>query len=120
MNPLPSPPSKTLLWQSLGLGLLALLLFCAGVYQQPIIGFDSRFVLFAKEMLRHGPGFFPTTYGQPYADYSSASTLLIWLFSLPSGQVSSLSAWLPTAIASALIVSLIYRLLAPPNATVRG
>ncbi|WP_421546799.1 ArnT family glycosyltransferase [Pseudomonas sp. QD4] len=117
MNPLPSPPSKTLLWQSLGLGLLALLLFCAGVYQQPIIGFDSRFVLFAKEMLRHGPGFFPTTYGQPYADYSSASTLLIWLFSLPSGQVSSLSAWLPTAIASALIVSLIYRLLAPYSRT---
>lgn len=68
---------------SLGLGLLALLLFCAGAGQVTVIGFDSRFVLFAKEMLRHGPGFFPTTYGQPYADYSSASTLLIDLFAWP-------------------------------------
>ncbi|QTT89002.1 ArnT family glycosyltransferase [Pseudomonas chlororaphis] len=106
-------PAQTLHWQALGLGLLALLLFCAGVYQQTVTGFDSRFVLFAKEMLRHGPGFFPTTYGQPYADYSSASTLLIYLFSLPFGRVVSLSAWLPTALASATIVGLIYRLVAP-------
>ena len=111
MNTSHSSPSNTLLWQSLGLGLLALLLFCVGADHQSAIGFDSRFVLFAKEMLRHGPGFFPTTYGQPYADYSSASTLLVWLFSLPGGQVTSLTAWLPTAIASALIVSLILSLI---------
>jgi len=117
MNNSHSSPSNTLLWQSLGLGLLALLLFCTGADYPSAIGFDSRFVLFAKEMLRHGPGFFPTTYGQPYADYSSASTLLVWLFSLPSGQVSSFTAWLPTAIASAVIVSLIYRLLAPYSRT---
>ena len=48
--------------QSLLLGLLALLLFIAGNWHQAIIGFDSRFVLFAQEMLRHGPSFFPTTY----------------------------------------------------------
>ena len=99
--------------QSLLLGLLALLLFIAGNWHQAIIGFDSRFVLFAQEMLRHGPSFFPTTYGQPYADYLATSTLLTWLFSLPLGQVTSLTAWLPTAIASALIVILVYRLTAP-------
>lgn len=99
--------------QSLMLGLLALLLFIAGNWHQAIIGFDSRFVLFAQEMLRHGPSFFPTTYGQPYADYLATSTLLTWLFSLPLGQVTSLTAWLPTAIASALIVILVYRLTAP-------
>jgi 4-amino-4-deoxy-L-arabinose transferase-like glycosyltransferase len=99
--------------QSLLLGLLALLLFIAGNWHQAIIGFDSRFVLFAQEMLRHGPSFFPTTYGQPYADYLATSTLLTWLFSLPLGQVTSLTAWLPTAIASALIVVLVYRLTAP-------
>ncbi|CAI8964306.1 ArnT family glycosyltransferase [Pseudomonas sp. IT-P4] len=99
--------------QSLALGLLALLLFCAGIYQQAVIGFDSRFVLFAQEMLRNGPSFFPTTYGQPYADYSGLSTVFIWLLSLPFGQVSSLTAWLPSAIAAAVIVSLMYRLLAP-------
>ena len=99
--------------QSLALGLLALLLFCAGMYQQAAIGFDSRFVLFAQEMLRNGPSFFPTTYGQPYADYSGLSTLFIWLLSLPFGQVTSLTAWLPSAIAAAVIVTLMYRLLAP-------
>lgn len=103
----------TLRQQSLGLGILALLLFIAGDYQQAAIGFDSRFVLFAEEMLRHGPGFFPTTYGQPYADYSATSTFFIYLLSLPFGRVVSLTAWLPTAIASAVMVSLIYRLIAP-------
>ncbi|CAI8849108.1 Glycosyltransferase [Pseudomonas sp. IT-P253] len=99
--------------QSLIIGLLALVLFSAGVYQQAAIGFDSRFVLFAQEMLRHGPTVFPTTYGQPYADYSAVSTLFIWLLSLPFGQVNSFSAWFPSAIAAAVIVTLMYRLLAP-------
>ena len=109
------PPllNLTIRRQSLGLGVLALLLFIAGSWHQAIIGFDSRFVLFAQEMLRHGPGFFPTTYGQPYADYLATSTLLTWLLSLPLGQVTSLTAWLPTATASAVIVTLVYRLTAP-------
>jgi hypothetical protein len=81
--------------QSLIAGLLALLLFIAGVYAQAPIGFDSRFVLFAQEMLRNGPTVFPTSYGQPYADYSSLSTLFIWLLSLALGAVNSLTAWLP-------------------------
>ena len=109
------PPllNPTVRRQSLGVGLLALLLFIAGSWHQAIIGFDSRFVVFAQEMLRHGPSFFPTTYGQPYADYLATSTLLTWLLSLPLGQVTSLTAWLPTAIASAFIVTLVYRLTAP-------
>ena len=109
------PPllNATIRLQSLGLGLLALLLFIAGNWHQAIIGFDSRFVVFAQEMLRHGPSFFPTTYGQPYADYLATSTLLTWLLSLPLGQVTSLTAWLPSAVASASIVVLVYRLTAP-------
>ena len=109
------PPllTATLRNQSLGLGLLALVLFIVGNWHQAIIGFDSRFVVFAQEMLRHGPSFFPTTYGQPYADYLATSTLLTWLLSLPFGEVSSLTAWLPTSIASAVIVMLVYRLTAP-------
>ncbi|NWD05103.1 ArnT family glycosyltransferase [Pseudomonas gingeri] len=104
---------QTLNRQSLGLGLIALLLFLAGVYQQAAIGFDSRFVLFAQEMLRHGPGFFPTTYGEPYPDYSAFSTFLVWLFALPFGTVNALAAWLPSALAAAWIVVLMYRLVAP-------
>ena len=109
------PPllTATVRHQSLGLGLLALVLFILGNWHQAIIGFDSRFVVFAQEMLRHGPSFFPTTYGQPYADYLATSTLLTWVLSLPFGQVTSFTAWLPTSIASALIVTLVYRLTAP-------
>ncbi|MBA1294103.1 phospholipid carrier-dependent glycosyltransferase [Pseudomonas lurida] len=114
MNKTRSPLlNATVRRQSLVLGLLGLLLFIAGNWNQTIIGFDSRFVVFAQEMLRHGPSFFPTTYGQPYADYLATSTLLTWLLSLPLGHVSSFTAWLPTAMASALIVTLIYRLTAP-------
>ena len=112
----PSLQRATIRRQSLGLGLLALVLFIVGNWHQAIIGFDSRFVMFAQEMLRHGPSFFPTTYGQPYADYLATSTLLTWLLSLPFGQVTSFTAWLPTAVASALIVVLVYRLTAPYSA----
>ena len=107
--------SPALRRQSLIAGLLAFLLFIAGVYGQAPIGFDSRFVLFAQEMLRHGPSVFPTTYGEPYADYSALSTLFIWLLSLPFGTVNSLTAWLPSALAGAVIVTLMYRLLAPSS-----
>lgn len=103
--------------QSLLLGALTLLLFIVGDIHQSAIGFDSRFVMFAKEMLRHGPSFFPTTYGEPYADYNATATLFTWLLSLPFGEVNSLTAWLPTAIASSVIVTLIYRLVAPQSTT---
>ena len=103
--------------QSLILGAVALILFIVGEPQLAAIGFDSRFVMFAKEMLRHGPGFFPTTYGEPYADYSATSTLFTWLLSLPFGEVTSFTAWLPTAFAGAVIVSLMYRLVAPQSRT---
>ena len=99
--------------QSLIAGALALLLFVLGEHTQATIGFDSRFVLFAQEMLRHGPSVFPTTYGQPYPDYSATSTFLIWLLSVPFGEVTRLTAWLPSAIASATIVTLTWRLVAP-------
>lgn len=99
--------------QALNAGGLAFVLFIAASWHLPIVGFDSRFVLFAQEMLRHGPGFFPTTYGEPYPDYSAFSTWLIYLCSLPFGQVTSFSAWLPTCVASAVMVGLMYRLLAP-------
>lgn len=99
--------------QAWSAGGLAFMVFIIASWHLPIIGFDSRFVLFAQEMLRHGPGFFPTTYGEPYPDYSGFTTWLIYLASLPFGQVTSFSAWLPTCIASAVMVGLIYRLLSP-------
>lgn len=94
-------------------GGLAFLLFVTASWHLSIIGFDSRFVMFAQEMLRHGPGVFPTTYGEAYPDYSGFTTWLIYLGSLPIGQVTSFSAWLPTCTASAVMVGLMYRLLSP-------
>jgi 4-amino-4-deoxy-L-arabinose transferase-like glycosyltransferase len=90
--------------------LLALSAFMVGIWQQPFINFETRFAVFAQEMLRHGPSLFPTTYGQPYPDYPVASTLFIWLLSLPLGSVNKFSAVLPTAIASATVVLMTYRL----------
>ncbi len=95
------------------LAALALLLFSAGAHGLAVIGFDSRFVLFAQEMLRHGPSLFPTTYGEAYPDYPGTSTLFIYLLSLPFGRVDTLAAWLPSALASAATVALVFRLLQP-------
>jgi 4-amino-4-deoxy-L-arabinose transferase-like glycosyltransferase len=74
------------------------------------IGFNCRFAVFAKEMLHNGPTFFPTTYGQPYPDYTGASTLMIYLASLPFSKVTPFTSVLPTAIVSALILVFIYRI----------
>ena len=98
--------------ESLYIGLLGLLLFTFGLWNQPFVGFDARFALFAQEMWRHGPSLFPTTYGEPYPDYPSTSTVLIWLVSHPFGTVTKLSAVLPTALAAALNLTITYRLLA--------
>ena len=98
--------------ETLCLWALTVFLFTFGIWHQPFINFETRFAVFAQEMLRHGPTLFPTTYGQPYPDYPVTSTLLIWLASLPFGEVNKFSAVLPTALASALVVALTYRLFA--------
>jgi len=74
------------------------------------ISLQARFALFAQEMLRNGLSFFPTTYGIPYPDYPASSTFLICLVSLPFGKVTPLTAVLPTAITSALILVVMYRI----------
>ena len=74
------------------------------------IGLDARFALSAQEMLRNGPSFFPTTYHTPYPDYPAASVFLIYLASLPFGRVTPFTSVLPTAVASALVLIVIYRI----------
>ncbi len=84
-------------------------LFTCGLAPE-FINLSARFALFAQEMLRNGPSFFPTTYRVPYPDYPAASTFLIYLVSLPFGRVTPFTALLPTAVASALILVLVYRI----------
>lgn len=92
------------------------LIFCSGIVvftvglSPEFLGLDCRFAMFAQEMLRNGPTFFPTTYGQPYPDYPSTSTWLIYLASLPFGKVTHFSAVLPVAVISALILVVTYRI----------
>lgn len=101
--------------QSLGIFLIALLLFTLGIWDQQPQGFDGRWALFLQEMFRHGASFFPTTYGQPYPDYPGTATFFSFLFARLFGAPNHLANVLPTALASAGVVALIYRLLAPSS-----
>ena len=88
-------------------------LFLLGQGERPFIEFEARFALFAKEMWRHGPSWFPTTYGgEPYPDYPATSTFLIWLCAHLTHGVTRLTALLPTALAAALNLVLSYRIVA--------
>ena len=94
----------------------SLLIFSCGVtaftfaLAPEFINFDARFALFAQEMLRDGPSFFPTAYGTPYPDYPATSIVLIYLASLSLGRVTPFTAVLPTAVAAALVLVLTYRI----------
>ena len=101
--------------ESLGIFLFALLLFTLGIWDQQPQGFDGRWALFLQEMFRHGPSLFPTTYGQPYADYPGTATFLSYVFAQLLGAPNHLANVLPTALASAGVVALIYRLLVPSS-----
>ena len=101
--------------ESLGIFLFALMLFTLGIWDQQPQGFDGRWALFLQEMYRHGASLFPTTYGQPYADYPGTATFFSYLFARLFGAPNHLANVMPTALASAGVVALIYRLLAPSS-----
>lgn len=101
--------------QSLVIFAVALLLFTWGIWDQPAQGFDGRWALFLQEMFRHGPSLFPTTYGEPYPDYPGTATYLSYLFARLFGAPNQLANMLPTALASAGVLALLYRLLAPAS-----
>lgn len=87
---------------------VGLFLFTVGLANQEIIGFESRFYLFALEMWRHGPTWFPTTYQEPYPDYPATSTYLIYFVSKLTGGLSKFSAVLPSAIAASVTLAVTY------------
>lgn len=109
-TPLPSEEQRFLRWSGI-VAVIAFLLFTIGIWNQPFVGFEINFVLFAKEMLRHGISFFPTIYGKPYPDYPVTSTLAIYFFAKIFGLFNKFIAVLPTVLASAGIVTLTFLLL---------
>ena len=90
--------------ESLGIFLVALLLFTVGIWDQQPQGFDGRWALFMQEMYRHGASLFPTTYGQPYADYPGTATFFSYLFARLFDAPNHLANVLPTALASAGVI----------------
>lgn len=86
----------------------AVFFFSYGLSTQEIIAFDARFYLFAQEMWRHGPTFFPTTYHLPYPDYPSLAVFFIYCFSLMAGELTKLSAVLPTIVMAVITLIATY------------
>lgn len=87
---------------------VSVFLFTVGLASQEIISFDSRFYLFALEMWRHGPTWFPTTYREPYPDYPGTSTFLIYLAAKLFGHLNKFTAVLPSALAAGVTVVVTY------------
>lgn len=87
---------------------ISLAIFTLGLGNHEFVEFESRFGLFAQEMLRNGISFFPTAYGEYYPDYPATQTILTYLFSLPFKQVTIFTAVLPTALASACTLMFVY------------
>lgn len=87
--------------------------FTYGVFDRDLIAFETRFGVFVQEMLRYGPSFFPTTYNVPYPDYPGLHTFLIYLLCLPFGKLNTWCAILPSAVASASTLVLLYLILYP-------
>ena len=61
----------------------------------------------AREMLEGGITVIPRMMGQPYSDYPPLYFWLETLFSWPTGQVTTLTAVLPSAISAACLVALV-------------
>lgn len=94
--------------QALLIFFLGLILFTVELGPQEIMGFESRFYLFALEVWRHGPDWFPTTYHRPYPDYPGTATFLIYAFSKLIGKLNRFTAVFPSAAASALTLAITY------------
>ncbi|MDD5697561.1 MAG: glycosyltransferase family 39 protein [Victivallaceae bacterium] len=82
-------------------------LFLAGLQNLEFVKINCRFALFVREMGLAPLGPFPLLYGEPYCDYPSVHTYLMYLASLPGG-ITMLSLTLPSALAAAGVMTLTY------------
>ena len=82
--------------------LISLCLFLTAQINRELLQFESRFGLFAQEMLHNGLSFFPTVYGQYYPDYPALHTVLMTLSARLFGHFSVIAVLLPSACAAAL------------------
>ncbi len=87
--------------------LASVALFLAGLQSTEFVKINCRFALFVHEMAENPLGPFPLLYGEPYCDYPSIHTYLMYLASFLGG-VSMLTATLPSALAAGAVMSLTY------------
>jgi 4-amino-4-deoxy-L-arabinose transferase-like glycosyltransferase len=85
-----------------------LILFSLGLSSQEVTAFDTRFYLFAQEMLRNGWSWFPTTYGDFYPDYPATSTWMIVALAKMFNGLSKAIAIFPTIFFAALTLTFTY------------
>lgn len=85
-----------------------LCLFLALQHGRELVEFESRFGLFAQEMLRRGISLFPSVYGQAYPDYPALYTLMMSLCARLIGHFDVLAALIPSACAAALTLMFTY------------
>lgn len=86
----------------------SLIIFTVGLSHQEIIGFESRFYLFAQEMLQHGFTGFPTIYQKFYPDYPVTAIALIVASAKILGGLNKLTAIFPSAVAAAITMVVTY------------
>lgn len=91
----------------------SLALFLYGLFDREWVGHEALFKIFTQEMLYSGPKIFPTLYGNPYAETPNTLSFLSYLFTLPSGKITTLTTLLPCAIASSASLVLMYRIALP-------
>ena len=87
--------------------LASVALFLAGLQNVEFVKINCRFALFVHEMAEWPLGPFPLLYGEPYCDYPSIHTYLMYLASFLGG-VTMLTATLPSALAAGAVMSLTY------------
>jgi len=87
--------------------LASVALFLAGLQSTEFVRINCRFGLFIHEMAENDIGIFPLLYGEPYCDYLSIHTYLMYLASFLGG-VTMLTATLPSALAAGGVMSLTY------------
>ena len=85
-------------------------LFVFAIPAREFIGFETRFALFAQEMLRNGWTLFPHTYLGPYPDYPGPSTWVVAFLAKLFGGLSLPIAVIPSAILSAWTLVLTWRI----------
>lgn len=89
--------------------LASVALFLAGLHTAEFVKINCRFGLFVHEMAEGTIGPFPFLYGEPYCDYLSIHTYLMYVASFLGG-VNMLTATLPSALAAGGVMSLTYLL----------